>query len=127
MGFANVGRIWTPESLARHLATLPPPNWCKAVTLHHTAEPSLAERPRGFLIQHIENLRHFYRDEKHWSAGPHLFINDDQIFGMSDFAGTGLHAVSFNSFSFGIEVLGDYDVEDPRTGRGFTCWTTAAG
>ena len=126
MGFGNVGRVWTPDSLARHLATLPQPNWCKAVTLHHTAAPSLAERPKGFLIQHIESLRHFYRDEKHWSAGPHLFIDDGQVFGMSDFAGTGLHALSFNSFSFGIEVLGDYNVEDPRSGRGFACWTTAA-
>lgn len=126
MGFENVGRIWTPDSLARYLATLSPPNWCKAVALHHTAAPSLAERPRGFVIQHIENLRQFYRDEKHWSAGPHLFIDDSQIFGMCDFARNGLHAIGLNSFSFGIHVLGDYEIDDPRSGRGFSCWTTAA-
>ena len=126
MGYENVGRVWTPDSLARFLATLSPPVWCKAVTLHHTAAPSLADLPRGFVIQHIENLRHFYRDEKHWSAGPHLFIDDDQIFGMCDLARTGLHTTAFNSFSFGLVVLGDFDAEDPRSGRGFACWTTAA-
>lgn len=126
MGFENVGLIWTPDSLAQYLATIQRPNWCTAVTLHHTAAPSLAQRPKGFLIDHIKNLQNFFQNEKKWSAGPHLFIDDDEIFGMSDLRRKGVHAVSFNSSAIGIEVLGDYDSENPLNGRGLACWSTAA-
>jgi len=126
MAYENVGLVWTPDSLVEYLATLAPPAWCRAITLHHTGAPSLAQRPRGFLLQHIRNLRDFYQNEKHWSAGPHLFIDDDEIFGMCDLQKKGVHAVSFNSSALGIEVLGDYDREDPLSGRGLACWRTAA-
>lgn len=86
MGYKNVGRVWTPETLKEYLATLTKPSWCKAVTLHHCAAPSLAQRPNGFIAQHIRNLENFYRG-KGWSAGPHLFGDEDQLWGMCDFAG----------------------------------------
>ena len=38
----------------------------------------------------------------------------------------GVHAVSFNSTGVGIEMLGNYDIEDPRTGRGLQVLTTTA-
>ncbi|UCV15021.1 peptidoglycan recognition protein family protein [Quatrionicoccus australiensis] len=126
MAYENVGLVWTPDSLVEYLASIEPPAWCRAITLHHTGAPSLAQRPRGFLLQHIRNLRDFYQNEKHWSAGPHLFIDDDEIFGMCDLQKKGVHAVSFNSSALGIEVLGDYDTEDPLSGRGLACWQTAA-
>jgi hypothetical protein len=125
MGFENVGRVWTPESLEQYLAVLPRPDWCRSITLHHCGAPSLAQRPAGLTVRHIENIRDFYQS-KSWRSGPHLFVDDDQIFGMSDFRRRGVHAVSFNASSIGIEVLGDYDQEDPHTGRGLACWQTAA-
>lgn len=45
---------------------------------------------------------------------------------MCDLRKKGVHAVSFNSYAIGIEVLGDYDTEDPRSGRGLDCWRNAA-
>lgn len=125
MGYANVGKVWTPDSLPRYLRTLEKPSWCHSVTLHHTAEPSLAMRPKGFLLQHIENLKAFYQ-EKGWHDGPHIFVDEDELLGMCDFRSQGVHAVSFNRSSIGIEVLGDYDIEDPFSGRGLNCWITAA-
>jgi len=125
MGFENVGRVWTCESLAQYLDAIATPNWCEAVTLHHTAAPSLAQRPNGFSIQHIANIRDFYKSDKGWSAGPHLFIDEDQLFGMCDFRRKGIHATSFNRSAIGIEVLGDYDSENPRTDRGLACWRNA--
>lgn len=125
MGFENVGRVWTPQTLKDYLASLAWPSWCKAVTLHHCAAPSLAQRPNGFTAQHMKNIEDFYR-RKPWASGPHLFADDDQLWGMSDLRKPGIHAVSFNSMSVGIEVLGDYDIEDPRSGRGLACWKTAA-
>jgi hypothetical protein len=134
MGFENVGVVWTPQTLKTYLSTLTKPAWCKAVTLHHTWSPSLADRPKGFTVQHIKNLESYYKSEdkakkkKAWSSGPHLFVDEDQLWGMCDFLKKGVHAVSFNSMSIGIEVLGNYDKkkEDPKSGRGLECWKTAA-
>lgn len=36
------------------------------------------------------------------------------------------HASRFNGMSLGIEVLGDYDRESNKTGRGLACWQTCA-
>ncbi|MDD2722037.1 MAG: peptidoglycan recognition family protein [Gallionella sp.] len=126
MAFENVGRVWTINSFAEYLTTLERPMWCRAVVLHHTGAPCLADRPKGLLIQHMHNLQYFYQQEKGWSAGPHLFVDEDELFGMCDLTKKGIHAVSFNSLAIGIEVLGNYDAEDPLTGRGLQCWTMAA-
>lgn len=126
MGFENVGKVWTPAQLRDYLATIQKPAWCRAITLHHTGIPSLEQRPVGFNEQHIRNMASYYRDKLGWSAGPHLFIDDDQCWGMTDFRQYGIHAKSYNAFSIGIEVLGNYDVEPPNVGRGLNCWKTAA-
>lgn len=126
MAFENVGLVWSPELLKEYLPTIARPDWCKAITLHHTGSPSLAQRPNGFTIRHIKNICDFYKNTKGWSSGPHFFIDEDQIFGMCDFRKNGIHAKSFNSFAIGIEVLGDYDREDPLSGRGYACWKNAA-
>ena len=46
-----------------------------------------------------------YKNTLGWSAGPHLFTDEDQIWGMCDFSKKGVHAVSFNKRAIGIEVL----------------------
>jgi len=125
MPFGNVGRVWSRSQFPAAIATMPKPSWVKGITLHHTSAPSLATRPHGLTAQHIDNIRDFYRDELGWSGGPHLFVDDDQIWGMNEFSVPGVHAVSFNRTHLGIEVLGDYDSEDPLSGRGFECWMTA--
>lgn len=127
MSFANVGRVWTTESFPGYLNQLPPPSWCKAVCIHHTAFPDLAMRPNGFTIKHIENMRFGYINERKWSAGPHFFTDEDQIFGMTPPTARGVHAASFNSMSIGIEALGDFDdADDPKSGRGLDVIETTA-
>jgi hypothetical protein len=126
MSYDNTGRVWTPASLAETLAKATPPRWVTGITLHHMAAPSLAQRPRGLTVQHLENLRAYYRDELGWKAGPQFFTDEDQVFGLSPWTAPGTHAKSFNATHLGIEVLGDYDSEDPTTGRGLACWQTAA-
>jgi hypothetical protein len=125
MSFANVGKVWDAVSFREHVKGLDL-SWATGITMHHTAAPSLEQRPRGLTIQHIRNIQDFYQNEKQWSRGPHLFIDDDEIFGMSPLTERGVHAKSFNSSHIGIEVLGDYDEEDPNSGRGLSCWQTAA-
>lgn len=125
MSYKNVGLVWTAQSLQQYLSQIKAPDWCKAICLHHTAAPSLQQRPRGFAAQHIINMRDFYID-KGWKSGPHLYIDEDQIFGMTPLTEKGVHAVSFNATSIGIEVLGDYDEENPFSDRGLQCWQNAA-
>jgi hypothetical protein len=125
MSYANVGKVWTAESFKEYLSTLKKPSYPKSITIHHTGAPSLAQRPKGLLMQHIHNIQSFYQSLG-WNRGPHLFVDEDQIFGMTPLGTPGIHAVSFNRSSIGIEVLGDYDSEDPLSGRGLQCMKNAA-
>lgn len=125
MSFADVGKVWGVSAFTDHLKTVDL-SWARGITMHHTAAPSLKQRPEGLRISHIENIANYYRTKLGWSSGPHLFIDEDQIFGMSPLGARGVHARSFNRDHIGIEVLGDYDSEDPFNGRGLQCWETAA-
>lgn len=127
MSFNNVGKVWTAESFGEYLKTLKKPDWVKRVCLHHCAEPSLAQRPQGFKVQHIENMKSFYQGMG-WASGPHLFVDEDQIFGMTPLTEKGTHAIPFNRDAIGIEALGNYSKgeEDPKSGRGLQVWLITA-
>lgn len=125
MSYNNVGKVWTVDSFGEYLKTLKKPDWAKRVCLHHCAAPSLAQRPQGFKAQHLENLRSFYQSLG-WSKGPHFFTDEDQIWGMTPPTVKGIHSVGWNSTAIGIEALGNYDVEDPKSGRGLQVWETTA-
>lgn len=126
MSFSNVGLRWSSSSFPAYLSTVKRPSWANSVCIHHTAAPSLAQRPSGLTAQHIENIRDFYKQKYGWNRGPHLFTDDDDIFGMTPLTVAGIHAVSFNSRSIGIEALGNYDSEDPKSGRGLEVMRTTA-
>jgi N-acetylmuramoyl-L-alanine amidase CwlA len=113
------------EAFKQHVAGLKLSWKPKFVVIHHTAAPSLAQRPNGFTEQHMRNIESFY-EEKGWSAGPHLFIDDDQVWLFSTLEKKGVHAVAFNVNGIGIEMLGNYDVEDPKSGRGYLIITNTA-
>lgn len=124
MSYSLVGKVWDAEAFEDYVKYLDL-SWAKGITMHHTASPSLAQRPSGFTIQHIRNIQDYYQNKLGWSRGPHLFVDDDQIFGMSPLTEKSIHAVSFNSTHISVEVLGDYDSESPTSGRGLACWQTA--
>lgn len=126
MGFGNVGKVWSSASFPTYLQGITNSFKFRAVTIHHCGAPSLAQRPQGLKAQHIENIASFYRNEKGWSSAPHLFTDEDQVFGMCPLTERGIHAVSFNGHSIGIEMLGDFDSEDPTTGRGLQVVRTTA-
>lgn len=87
------------------------------MVLHNTYLPSLAMRPNGFTKQHIVNLENYFKG-KGWSAGPHLFIDDKQIWVFTALNLSGVHSPSWNKLAIGIEMLGDYEKEPFVTGRG---------
>jgi hypothetical protein len=126
--FPIVGAAFTAEEFERYVAGIPVASlsWSPVgVTIHHTAAPSLAQRPNGFQREHMMNLRSYYTSLG-WDRGPHLFVDDRRIWVFSPITAKAIHAVSFNSKRFGIEILGDYDNEDPRTGRGLAACELAA-
>jgi len=125
MGFENVGKVWDLPGFKQFIRGQDL-SWAKGITLHHTAAPTLQQRPEGFRVQHIRNIASYYRDQLGWSSGPHLFVDEDQVFGMSTLERRGVHARSFNATHIGIEVLGNYDHERPEEGRGLNCWRMAA-
>ncbi len=88
------------------------------VTIHNTGAPNLAQRPQGFLPKHMQNFVHYYKVEQGWSAGPHLFIDDHQIWVFTPLTVSGVHSPSWNKVAIGIEMLGDYNRDDFNKGRG---------
>jgi N-acetylmuramoyl-L-alanine amidase CwlA len=82
------------------------------VVLHNTSNPRLADWHQVSGQQRMQNLQHYYRDIEHWSAGPHLFVADDLIWVFTPLDTAGVHAPSWNSVSWGVELVGDYATED---------------
>ena len=114
-----VGKSFAPENFETYCHTLHWITWRPSfIVLHNTAIPSLAQRPNGFTEQHIRNLEGFYRDTQKWSAGPHLFVDDRQIWVFTSLTMSGVHSPSWNKVALGIEMLGDYETEPFSHGRG---------
>ena len=88
------------------------------IVLHNTGAPSLAQRPNGFTKQHMQNFVTYYRDTNKWPAGPHLFIDDKQIWVFTPLTVSGVHSPSWNKSALGFEMLGDYEKESFDSGRG---------
>ncbi len=88
------------------------------VVVHNTQIPSLAQRPKGLTKQHILGLEEFYRDTQKWKGGPHLFVDDKQIWVFTPLTVSGTHSPSWNKVALGVEMLGDYEKEAFDAGRG---------
>lgn len=125
--FLKTPLSFTPDEFKAYLSKINKPKYAERICLHHTASPSLVQRPIGFTPQHLLNLKSYYQNDLKWRSSPHIFIDDQEkcIHVLSDLTSPGTHAVSFNANSIGIEVLGDYDIEEPKLGRGLKCWQNA--
>ena len=114
-----VGKSFKPQEFYNYVAGVDLEDWAPDfIVLHNTGEPCLRNRPNGLTHDHILGLADYYKNDMGWSAGPHLFIDDKQIWVFTPLNRTGVHSPSWNSISWGIEMLGDYDVEEFDTGRG---------
>jgi N-acetylmuramoyl-L-alanine amidase len=114
-----VGTSFTPDDFDTFCHTLVWNAWRPSfIVVHNTAIPSLAQRTKGLTKTHIQNLEVFYRDTQKWKAGPHLFIDDKQIWAFTPLTVSGTHSPSWNKTALGIEMLGDYERESFDSGRG---------
>ena len=87
------------------------------IVLHNTYIPSIAMRPSGFSKQDMVDLDRYY-GEKGWTAGPAAFVDQNGIWVFSGFLKPGVHSPSWNSISWGIEQLGDFDHDPYKSGDG---------
>lgn len=92
------------------------------VVVHNTSAPDLKTyanwqtRPHPVTDeQWMLNLQGYYRDQQHWSAGPHLFVTPKAICVFTPLNGPGVHTPSWNSISWGVETVGEFET-DPFDG-----------
>lgn len=88
------------------------------VVVHNTSAPDLTQYAghwkRSSPItdeQWMGNLEAYYRDQQHWSAGPHLFVTPNAICAFTPLNTTGTHSPSWNSVSWGVETVGEYETD----------------
>ena len=111
--FPIVGRRFSPAEFIEYVKWVrgnEPYTWHpKGITMHHTAFPDLPMRPNGFTEQHMLNMRHGYLNDNKWRHGPHIFVDNHGIWVFNPLSIQGVHAVSYNSTRYGIEILGNFD------------------
>ena len=119
--FTIVGKRFSPEEFRAYLAGLALAGFKPdMVVLHNTAVPSLKDRPNGFSAANMVDLEHYYGVVLGWKGGPHVFVdqNDPGIWVFNPLDRRGTHSPSFNSRSWGVEMLGDYATEGFDSGPG---------
>jgi len=118
----TVGRGFTPPDFAAYVGALRFAAWRpQFVVLHNTGAPRLDQWHinKGQPISgeaRMRGLTNYYRNEQGWLAGPHLFVADDLIWVFTPLTSQGTHSPSWNSISWGVEMVGDFSTEafDPR-------------
>lgn len=88
------------------------------VTVHHTGAPDL-KTWRGWQTranpisdaQWLKNLAAYYGNNLGWRSGPQFFFTPNNFCVLSPPTKPGVHAVSFNAASWGVEMVGNFDTE----------------
>lgn len=114
-----VGKSFTSDAFEKYVATLKFNLWRpKFVVVHNTSSPDLKKwrewqtrKPPISDEKWAQNLVGYYRDQQKWSAGPHLFVTPAGILVFSPLTGPGTHSPSWNSISWGVETVGDFERE----------------
>ena len=111
-----------PEFRA-HLSTLDVGDWRpRFPTLHNTGVPSLTQWLKlGSTPQERwgANLNRYYQGMG-WHAGPHLVVCPDYVWVLCDLRRSGVSVSCWNSETFGIEMVGNFEVggDDFHSGEG---------
>lgn len=107
-----VGKGFTSSDFEQYVKTIRLEAWRpQFVVVHNTQAPKLSDWHKKPGEEHLQDLQNYYRDQMHWSAGPHLFIADDLIWVFTPLTTPGVHSPSWNAISWGVEIVGDYDLE----------------
>lgn len=130
MAWPAVKEGFTQEQFRQYVAGLTWTGWRPSLIVwHNTAAPTIAQwnatadrdQAEGFKrgMTRINNLETFFHKQRGWSGAPHLFIAPDLIWVFNRLDRPGVHSPSWNSISWGFEMVGDFEREDPNSGDGF--------
>lgn len=107
-----VGRGMNAAQFDAYVAELPMSTWRpKFCVAHNTGIPTFANWHRVPGPRRMTALEEYYRDDKGWSAGPHVFVADDLIWPFTPLYTPGVHAPSWNQIAWGVEAVGDFNSE----------------
>jgi hypothetical protein len=114
-----VGKVFkTSSDFAAYVQTVKFGLWRpKFIVVHNTGSPNmstyLAYSKRANPIsdeQWMQNLKVYY-EGMNWQAGPHVFVTPTAICAFSPLNARGTHSPSWNYISWGIETVGDFNVD----------------
>lgn len=123
------GKHYTLFEVYEMLSKMLPVPWVELVVVHNTAMPNIKQwqSTPGGSPQRIKNLAHYYENQRKWAAGPHAFIPPEGgVFWGTPLTETGVHSPSWNAKSWGVELAGDFNVDDPDTDPGLVIKNSAA-
>lgn len=107
-----VGRGMTAPEFENYVSSFALGTWRpQFVVVHNTGVPTFAQWHRVPGPARMKGLERYYRDDQHWSAGPHVFVADDLIWPFTPLYTPGVHAPSWNGVSWGVEFVGDFNTE----------------
>lgn len=112
-----VGKSFSPDGFADYVAKLQFGAWRpRFVVVHNTSAPDTKtwqgwqkRNPPITDEKWAQNLVGYYRDSQGWSSGPHLFVTPSGILVFSPLTGPGTHSPSWNSISWGVETVGEFE------------------
>lgn len=103
------------------------PSWPKFIAIHATgAHYTLWS---GGADKRMQNLGHYYKNQKRWSSGPHFFAMGTKVFPGTPVHAKGTHSPSWNGTALAIECEGDYRKTGKHShlsGPGAINWDTMA-
>ena len=116
-----VGRFVDLAGFQAHVDALKFDGWTPAfIVVHNTSAPTLANYAewRAHPDKHGNwtpeqwgrNLASYYQGQG-WSAGPHAFVCPDGILLFTPLTTPGVHSPSWNSRTWGIETVGEFESE----------------
>lgn len=107
-----IGKAFTPAQFTQYCQTFKLQAWHpRFCVVHNTQIPNFAAWHKVPGADRMRALERYYRDEKGWSGGPHLFVADDLIWAFTPLSVPGVHSPSWNTLAWGVEMVGDYDNE----------------
>jgi hypothetical protein len=90
----------------------------RGVIIHMTDRPRLSQWPgvvKGKPItaeQRLRNIEAGYIRDMGWRSGPHWFVSPTNIHAFTPAWTSGTHSPSFNASYWGLELVGNFDVEE---------------
>jgi hypothetical protein len=111
-----VGKSFSPDAFAQYIGTVDFGLWRPSfVVVHNTGAPDRAtwdgwhrRTPPITDLRWAKNLERYYKG-RGWSGCPHVFVTPAGLLVMNHLSRRGTHSPSWNSVSWGVETVGDFD------------------